>query len=321
VRLAQAYLEQAKVTQDGAKKAWENALDVQRNPLELEARIIAAQGELEMAELNLIRETEVENSWRVPAAEIRKDTAEKVLENLESFSLSFPVSYYKVNKEILPAEGELNMAELALAYEKELEEYWRIPSAQLRRDIAKRALENLLAIKDNPQEINAAVDQADSAYKAAGAAVEAAGKQVEQARASLEVIEVQLNKLSVSSPVSGVVAARNFEVGEIAQPGAPILTVTELEEVTLTAYIPERKIGLVKLGQEALVSVDSYPGETFPGEVVYISPRALFTPKNIQLTEEREKMVFAVKIRLENPEQKLKPGMPADARITVKSER
>ena len=319
VKLAQAYLNQAIVARDGARKAWENTLDVQRNPLELEARIIAAQGALEMAELNLVREKEVENSWQVPAAEIRRDTAEKVLQNLESFSLSFPVSYYTVNKEMLPAEGELKTAELALSYEKELEEYWRIPSAELSRDTAKKALENLLAIRDNPQEINAAVDQAYSAYKTAAAAVEAAERQVEQAEASLGVIEVQLSKLGISSPVSGVVAARNFEVGEMTQPGASILTITELEEVTLTAYVPESKIGLVKLGQEALVSVDSYPGETFHGEVAYISPRAMFTPKNIQLKEEREKMVFAVKIKLENPEQKLKPGMPADANILSNS--
>ena len=319
VKLTQAYLNQAIVARDGARKSWENALDVQHNPLELEARIIAAQGALEMAELNLVREKEVENSWQVPAAEIRRDTAEKVLQNLESFSLSFPVSYYTVNKEILPAEGELKTAELALSYEKELEEYWRIPSAELSRDTAKKALENLLAIRDNPQEINAAVDQAYSAYQTAAAAVEAAERQVEQAGASLGVIEVQLSKLGISSPVSGVVAAQNFEVGEMAQPGASILTITELEEVTLTAYVPESKIGLVKLGQEALVSVDSYPGETFHGEVAYISPRAMFTPKNIQLKEEREKMVFAVKIKLENPEQKLKPGMPADANILSNS--
>jgi len=320
VKLARAYLEQAIVSRDGAKKAWENALDVQRNPLELDAGIIAAQGELEMAELNLLREKEIENDWRVTAAEIRRDTAEKVLENLELFELSFPVSYYKMNKEILPAKGELDIAELTLAYERELAEFWRVPAAELQRNIAQKALENLLGIRDNPQEIDAAVDQAYTAYQTAIAAVEAAERQVEQVEASLEVIEVQLSKLTSSSPVSGVVAAQHAEVGELAQPGVPILTVIELEEVTLTAYVPESKIGLVKLGQEALVSVDSYPEESFSGEVVYISPRALFTPRNIQLKEEREKMVFAVKIRLANPEQKLKPGMPADAQILTDSE-
>ena len=132
--------------------------------------------------------------------------------------------------------------------------------------------------------------------------------------------------LAVSARVPGItdeqvatslsdLRARLSPIELIAQPGTPLLTVTRLDEVTLTAYVPERSLGLVKLGQEVQVSVDSYPDEYFTGTVVYISPNALFTPKNIQLKEEREKMVFAVKISLPNPEQKLKPGMPADARI------
>ncbi len=320
VKLARAYLEQAAASRDGAKKAWENALDVQRNPLELDARIIAAQGELKTAELNLVREKEIENDWRVPAAELRLETAQKILENLEHFKLSFPVSTYKMNKEILPAEGELALAELHLTYEKELKELWRVPDAELHRDIARETLDNLLEIRDNPQEIDAAVDQAYTAYQTAIAAVEAAEKEAERAEASLEIIKVQLSKLTSTSPISGVVAAQNAEVGEIAQPGVPILTITELDEVTLTAYVPESKIGMVKLAQEVLVTVDSYPEESFSGKVVYISPRALFTPRNVQLKEEREKMVFAVKISLANPDQKLKPGMPADARILTDSE-
>ncbi|HEY50818.1 MAG TPA: HlyD family efflux transporter periplasmic adaptor subunit [Dehalococcoidia bacterium] len=315
VNLARAHLKQAQIARDGAKKAWENALEVQSNPLELEARIIAAQGELEMAELNLLREKEIEKDLNVPLAETRLDTAEKVLDNLETLKSLDWFSIYTMRKEIYPAEGELKSAELSLAYQKALEELWKLPTAELRAATAQKALQNLLAIKDNPQELNAAVDNAHNAYQASLLAVEAAEIQVEQAGASLDVINVQLDKLIVASPVSGVVASRHAETGEIAQPGFPILSVTELDKVTLTAYVPERKIGLVKLGQEAQISVDSYPDERFTGTIVYISPNALFTPKNIQLKDEREKMVFAVKISLDNPEQKLKPGMPADARI------
>ena len=313
--LARAYLEQAVIVQDGAKKAWQNALEVQRNPLELEARIIAAQGELETAELNLLREKEIESDLRVPSAEVRYDTAEKILENLEILKSLDWFSIYTMRKEIYPAESELEMAELSLAYQKALEELWSVPTAELRAVTAQKALENLLAIRDNPQELNAAADSAYTAYQASAVAAEAAELQVEQAEASLNVINVQLDRLTVVSPASGVVASRYAEVGEIAQPGLPVLSIIELDEVTLTAYVPERKIGLVKLGQEAQISVDSYPDESFPGTVVYISPNALFTPKNIQLKDEREKMVFAVKISLANPEQKLKPGMPADALI------
>ena len=255
VELAQAYLEQAIVSRDGAKKIWEDVLDVQNNPLELEARIIAAQGEVDMAK--------------------------------------FESRYYH--------------------------QTWGDLKARLRLEITQNILENLLAIRDNPQEINTMVDEAYVTYQTAVAEVILAEKEVEQAEASLEVIRVQLDKLTCTSPISGVVAAQFFEVGEISQPGIPILTITELEEVTLTAYVPESKIGLVTLGQKVLISVDSYPEESFSGSVVYISPQALFTPKNIQLKEEREKMVFAIKIKLANPEQKLKPGMPGDARILTDS--
>jgi HlyD family secretion protein len=303
LNLTRAYLEQAMVARDGTMQAWENARDVQLNPLELETRITAAQGEFDMAELNLKKEQEIETEWRTPVADYRRDTARKVLAALE------------VHHSLRWTDLELAIAQLSLTYERGLDEYWRLPAAELRRDIARQALENLLKIKENPQEINAAVDMAYTAYQTAVTVVAAAERQVEQAEASLAIIRVQLSQLTFSSPISGVVAAQYAEAGEIAQPGTPILTVTQLTEVTLTAYIPEREIGLVKLGQAALVSVDSYPEERFWGEVVYIAPRALFTPSNIQLKEEREKTVFAVKIRLANPEQKLKPGIPADVRI------
>ncbi len=273
--VAQAILsrEQAIASQDGARKMWENATDIQQNPLELEARIIAAQGELELIQLTLERAGRESLTW-----------------------------------------GK-----------------WDERSFEIRRDYAEKTLQNLLDIKQNPQEINAAADKTLAAYQTAGKAVvvavkavaiaektvEAARGQVEQAEASLEIVKVRIAHLTLSSPISGVVADRYAEIGEIAQPGVPILTITELAEVTLTAYVPESQIGLVTLGQTALISVDSYPSETFSGRVVHISTRALFTPKNIQLQEDREKMVFGVDIRLTNPLSKLKPGMPADAEILI----
>ncbi|MFC1966766.1 HlyD family secretion protein [Chloroflexota bacterium] len=255
-------------------------------------------------------------------AMVSQDGAKKVWEN----ALEVQADPLELEARIIAAQGELDMAKLSVirGWRRQDERWghWEQLAAELRQGAAQNVLDNLLLIRDNPQEINATVDKADVAYQQAAAALGVAEKavktaqtQVEYAEASLEIINVQLSKLTLSSPGSGVVAAQHAEVGEIAQAGAPILTITELKEVTLTAYVPESKIGLVKLWQEALVSVDSYTEDSFSGEVVYISPRALFTPKNIQLKEEREKVVFAVKIRLANPEQKLKPGMPADVRI------
>jgi len=239
-------------------------------------------------------------------AAARRDGAEKALEN----AILIRDNPQELELRIIQAEGEVEKAETNYSL-------FGLPSTRVGVDTARKVLEYLREIKENPQELSAAVDSASSAYRAAVAAVEAARRKVEQAEAYLEMLKVKQDKLTLYSPLSGVVASKHAEVGEIAGAGIPVLTVTELEEVTLTAYVPESKIGLVKLGQEAQVVVDSYPEESFSGKVIYISPRALFTPKNIQLKEEREKVVFAVKIRLQNPEQKLKPGMPADAQIIV----
>ena len=84
-------------------------------------------------------------------------------------------------------------------------------------------------------------------------------------------------------------------------------------------YVSERNLGKIKLGQKGKVMVDSFPDKEFLGKVTYISPEAEFTPKNIQTKEERVKLVFGVKIEVDNPNQELKPGMPADAMIEVKN--
>jgi HlyD family secretion protein len=113
------------------------------------------------------------------------------------------------------------------------------------------------------------------------------------------------------------VSNRSINVGETASAGATLMTVANLDEVKLTVYIPENRYGRIRLGQEVHVRVDSFPGETFEGQVIYISSQAEFTPRNVQTKEERVNTVFAVKILIPNPEHDLKPGMPADATIVV----
>jgi HlyD family secretion protein len=94
-------------------------------------------------------------------------------------------------------------------------------------------------------------------------------------------------------------------------------TVIDLKQVWVMAYVSEINLGKVKLGQEGKVKVDSFPEKEFIGKVTYISPEAEFTPKNIQTKEERVTLVFGVKIELDNPDQELKLGMPADAILAL----
>ncbi len=103
--------------------------------------------------------------------------------------------------------------------------------------------------------------------------------------------------------------------GEVVGAGSIVMTLARLDEVTLTVYIPEDQYGRIQLGQDVSVSTDSYPGEVFQGKVEYISDQAEFTPRNVQTVEGRKSTVYAVKIALPNPEHRLKPGMPADARF------
>jgi multidrug resistance efflux pump len=137
--------------------------------------------------------------------------------------------------------------------------------------------------------------------------------QVRQAEASLRVLNVQRDKHTLVAPLAGWVVEQSAHEGEMAVPGATLLTLADLTNVTLTVYVPEPDIDTVSIGQNVMVFVDTFPDTSFTGYVTYISDQAEFTPKNIQTREERTTTVFAVKIKLENANQRLKPGMPADA--------
>jgi HlyD family secretion protein len=138
-------------------------------------------------------------------------------------------------------------------------------------------------------------------------------------RAALAAAEAQFGYTVLQSPQAGVVLRKHVEPGEILAAGAPVITLADLGNIWLKIYIPERELGRVKLGQAAEITTDSYPGKVYPGTVTFINSEAEFTPKNIQTQEERVKLVFALKVSVENPNQELKPGMPADARILLGS--
>jgi HlyD family secretion protein len=138
---------------------------------------------------------------------------------------------------------------------------------------------------------------------------------LEQALATRDLLQKTLSDCHITAPMAGFITEKSVETGEFVNPGGTILTLTILQEVYLTIYIPEAQLGKVKLQQKAEIKIDSHPNQIFPGQVIYISPSAEFTPKNIQTKEDRVKSVFAVKIALSNPEFILKPGMPADAKI------
>jgi multidrug resistance efflux pump len=119
----------------------------------------------------------------------------------------------------------------------------------------------------------------------------------------------------IRSPIDGVVLLRAAEPGEIAVAGGSLLVVANLDEMTLTIYIPEDQYGKIYLGQEYPVSVDSFPDRVFMGKVTHISDKPEFTPQNVRTVEGRKSTVYAVRLTLPNPDHDLKPGMPADVSL------
>lgn len=138
-----------------------------------------------------------------------------------------------------------------------------------------------------------------------------------QAQAALVLTRKMLDNCYIISPLSGTVTAKAVEVGDLATPGAVIVSVSKLDTVKLTIYVSETELPKVKLGAAAEVRIDAGPKRVFPGRVTFISPTAEFTPKNIQTREDRVKLVFGVRIQIPNPDGTLKPGLPADATVAA----
>jgi len=149
-------------------------------------------------------------------------------------------------------------------------------------------------------------------------------EELKQAEANLnrqialtDLARKSLNDCYVTSPSSGFITKKFIESGETTGMMSSLFQVADLISVELVIYVSETDLGKVKLGQKAEIKIDAFPDKTFEGKVIYISPEAEFTPKNIQTQEERTKLVFAVKIKIDNPDFELKDGMPADAVIIL----
>ncbi|MEW5938958.1 MAG: efflux RND transporter periplasmic adaptor subunit [Chloroflexota bacterium] len=183
----------------------------------------------------------------------------------------------------------------------------KVAVAQLRYDTAYARLVALQTGTDSP-----AVVTASKALDQAKAALEQAKTAVAQAEANLALLDTQLTKLTVYAPSDGVVLTRNVEPGEFVQPGATAFALGQLDNLTITVFVPQDKYGELKLGQTATVTVDSFPGLTFTAAIVSISDKAEFTPRNVQTVEGRSSTVYAIKLSVVDPDGKLKIGMPAD---------
>lgn len=212
------------------------------------------------------------------------------------------------------ADAELDAAEDAYskmlgteAADRVLEARARLAVAQERYEVALDTVSRLQTGEHAPQvKISAmGLEQARSARAQAESAIR-------QAEANVALLDTQLAKLTVYAPMDGVILTRNIETGEFVQPGSIAFAMADLNNITITVFVPEDHYGQISLGQQARVTVDSFPGKIFTAEVIHIADQAEFTPRNVQTVEGRSSTVYAIKLKVTDSEGKLKIGMPAD---------
>jgi HlyD family secretion protein len=174
-----------------------------------------------------------------------------------------------------------------------------------------------------------ALKRAQATYKAAqdryNEALEGSRKEdiaiakanLNEAKADLGLSQIDFDYTTLFAPFAGVITVREAELGEVMQPGTPVVTLADLDHIWLRAYVAETDLGRVHWGQDATITTDSYPGKQYHGRISFISPDAEFTPKSVQTYQERVTLVYRIKIDIDNPAHELKPGMPADAHLTL----
>ncbi len=168
----------------------------------------------------------------------------------------------------------------------------------------------------------AALQQAEAEYALIKAgprkeSIDQARAKVQAAAEAVNQAKQQLSYTELTAPMDGVVLSTAAEVGEYLNATSPVVTLGSIDKPWLRAYIHEKDLGRIQLQQEVAVTTDSFPGKKYPGRVSYISSQAEFTPKTVQTFEERVKLMYRIKVTLANPDNELKPGMPADGRIDL----
>jgi HlyD family secretion protein len=259
--------------------------------------------EIETARADLAKAEAAREAARSRLAQAREDF-ERYEHLIETQSVSqrdftlFKTQFQVAENNLAEADSRVNQSAQALSLVTEGPRSEQIEKA---RAALAEAQARYALVKAGPRQEK--IDQA-------AARVAEAQQRVEQARLALSYTDL-------TAPMDGVVFSRSAEPGEFLNPATPVLVVGDLAHPWLRAYVSERALGKLQLGQSVQVFTDSFPGRPYEGVLSFISSEAEFTPKAVQTFEERVKLMFRIKISLANPAGELRPGMPADVRIPV----
>jgi len=329
---AQALVGQAEAFTEAARQAWLDAQTLRDNPQDLDLQIVAARTGVEVAG-HLLAAATADSQ----AADLEIQFWERTVQLLqEGQDISVPIPGGTIIDIHIASPSE-KIAAANLQWNLASQRTWQVHEAEREAEEALAAalsvVTHLLEQREDPQQLQVQVDAAEAAFRGAEAAEQVAGAgllavqagasqeqiglaeaQREYSQAALETLLIQRDKALLRAVRAGVVVACPVQVGGLALPGSTLLEIADLDNVTLTVYVPDDRLGEVRVGQEAGVRVDSFPHRVFAGRVTRIADEAQYTPSAAAATlEDRVQIVFAVEIALSNLDQALKPGMPADA--------
>ncbi len=325
IEVTRAQLAQAEAAAAAAQQAWDDAGLLRDTLQELDVQIIEAETAAAKAGHQATAARRL-----AEAADLQSALWGRITELLQQ-GFDVPLPTGGVLHVDNPAERDRANTQWNLSSQQAWEAWQTAYAAEDAAQAAQTALADLRRARAQPMAADAQVNQAEAAYHGALAAVEQARaalaalregarpqeialaqQAVEQARSARAPLEVQLAKTEINAPDAGLVTTIAVRQGEVAVPGATLLEIAGLTEVTLVVYVPQEALGRVWLGQAANVAADSHPGRVFPGVVTRIADQAEFSLRGLQTEEARASAVYAVEISLSNPDGALKPGMPAD---------
>lgn len=310
---AEAELAQAKAAHQAAESALQDLLVLRENQQELELQLAVAEVEEKALGYRLRQAIALKD-----AAEVQKELLEHTQATLADWPYPFPKPNIPMELQVSPytwwkSWSNVNAAQEALAGKQAQLAYLRdLKANPLKLDAAIASAQAIIS------QTTATVDAAQAKVQGLKAIpsreqLEALEAQVSQARVALEALLAQGQEMDLMAPVDAIVVGQAVRVGELLVPGATALVLADPSQLTLTVFIPEPRLGEVRVGQSVEITTDSWPARVFSGEVIHIADRAEYTPRNVATQEGRMLTYYAVQIRVYDPEGILKPGMPADA--------
>lgn len=289
--------------------------------------------------------------------DINKDEGDSVTENLlllEIDDLDYQLNYSKAESALkivqaklqealkgsrheelqrtmtLISQAESNTETLNIKKERLDQDYQKLEILFNSGAISKNELEKVQTeVKILDEQIKISKKQEENAYwqlklmesGARDETIQNLEAQLQIAKTDLLLAENKVNQTKIKSPIQGRVSGIFIDKGELVMPGSPILSLQDPEDLWVKIYIPETEMGGVFIGQEALLTVDSFTDKSFPGKVVYISDKAQFTPKNVQTKDQRTSTVFPVKIKIEDNFEDLKAGLTAEIKLVPREKK